>query len=125
MLLIDTRRDERINRLTQRPSRSGQPQDPATVVLQVHHHVAGLLGQPRAGGVGGHAVVAHPAGGVLDAEEHSVESRAAKIVTVCFLTTGDSGYQRRQCRADLGKRKIGLDEEGLRRDGPPDRAIKD
>jgi hypothetical protein len=38
-------------------------------VLEVHHQIAGQLGQPRAGRVGGHAEDPHAAGGVLDDEE--------------------------------------------------------
>ena len=38
-------------------------------VVEVHEQVAGLLGQPGAGGVGGDAEDVHAAGGVLDDEE--------------------------------------------------------
>jgi hypothetical protein len=38
-------------------------------VVEIHGEVAGLLGQPGAGGVGGDAEDVHPAGGVLDDEE--------------------------------------------------------
>jgi hypothetical protein len=42
----------------------------ATVgIVEVHEQVAGLLGQPGAGGMGGDAEDVHPAGGVLDDEE--------------------------------------------------------
>ena len=39
-------------------------------VVEVHDQVAGLLGEPGAGGVGGDAEDVHPSGDVLDREEH-------------------------------------------------------
>ena len=41
----------------------------AAGVVEVHEQVAGLLGQPGAGGMGGDAEDVHAAGGVLDDEE--------------------------------------------------------
>jgi hypothetical protein len=41
----------------------------AAPVVEVHDQVAGLLGQPGAGGLGGDAEQVDPAGGVLDDEE--------------------------------------------------------
>ena len=41
----------------------------AAGVVEVHEQVAGLLGEPGAGGVGGDAEDVHAAGGVLDDEE--------------------------------------------------------
>ena len=38
-------------------------------VVEVHEEIAGLLGQPGSGGVGGDAEDVHAAGGVLDDEE--------------------------------------------------------
>jgi hypothetical protein len=38
-------------------------------VVEVHEQVAGLLSQPRSGGVGGDAEDVHAAGGVFDDEE--------------------------------------------------------
>jgi hypothetical protein len=45
-----------------------EPEAPVGVV-EVHDQVAGLLGQPCSGRVGGDAQDVHPAGGVLDDEE--------------------------------------------------------
>ena len=42
---------------------------PPAGVVEVHEQVAGLLGQPGAGGVGGDAEDVYAAGGVLDDEE--------------------------------------------------------
>ena len=46
-------------------------QEPATStgVLEIHDQVAGLLGKPGPGGVGGDAQDVHATGGVLDDEE--------------------------------------------------------
>jgi len=41
----------------------------ALCVVEIHGEVAGLLGQPGAGGVGGDPEDVHAAGGVLDGEE--------------------------------------------------------
>jgi hypothetical protein len=41
----------------------------AAGVVEIHAEVAGLLGQPGAGGMGGDAEQVHPAGGALDDEE--------------------------------------------------------
>jgi hypothetical protein len=45
-----------------------KPEAP-TGVIEVHAEVAGLLGQPGSGGVGGDAEDVHTAGGVFDDEE--------------------------------------------------------
>ncbi len=42
----------------------------ASLVLEVHEQVAGLLGHPLAGGVGGYPGQVHAAGAVLDEEQH-------------------------------------------------------
>ena len=46
-----------------------QESEAAPGVVEVHEQVAGQLGQPGAGGVGGDSKDVHPAGGVLDDEE--------------------------------------------------------
>ena len=46
-----------------------QEPEAAAGVVEVHEQVAGLLGQPGAGGMRGDAEDVHPAGGVLDDEE--------------------------------------------------------
>jgi hypothetical protein len=43
--------------------------EPPPGVVEVHDRVAGLLGQPRAGRLGGDGEQVHATGGVLDDEE--------------------------------------------------------
>ena len=45
-----------------------------TGVVKVHAEVAGLLGQPRSGGMCGDAEDVYAAGGVHDGEEHILNS---------------------------------------------------
>jgi hypothetical protein len=53
-------------------------------VVEVHEQVAGQLGQPGAGRVGGDPEEVHPAGGVLDDEEciEPVQGRRLKMQQV-------------------------------------------
>ena len=53
-------------------------------VVEVHEQVAGLLGHPGAGRVGGDTQDVHPAGGVLDDEERiqSVQGDGVEVKQV-------------------------------------------
>ena len=57
-------------------------QEPATStgILEIHDQVAGLLGQPGCGGMGGDAPDVHAAGGVLDDEERVTRTAAAGVM---------------------------------------------
>ena len=85
-----------------------EPEAPVGVV-EVHEQVAGLLGQPGSGRVGGDAQDVYPAGGVLDDEER-VEPVQGDRVDVEQVA---------------GQDRLGLRAEELRpgRPGPPRRGV--
>jgi hypothetical protein len=55
-----------------------EPEEP-TGILEIHGQVAGLMGQPGSGRMGGAAQDAHPAGGVLDDEERGEPVRSDRL----------------------------------------------
>ena len=75
-------------------------------VVEVHQQVAGLLGEPGAGGVGGDAQDVHPPGGVLDDEE-DVEAAQGDGVEVEQVAGEDGvGLRSRNC-AQVGPARRG------------------
>ena len=96
----------------------------AAGVVEIHDEVAGLLGQPGAGGVGGDAEDVYPAGAVLDDEERvqpvqgdGVEVNRSHARIACAgpqeFGPGGSGSPRRW--VDAGA----VQDESRRRRGAP------
>ena len=79
-----------------------QEPEASTGVVEVHEQVAGLLGEPGSGGVGGDAEDVHAAGGVLDDEERvePVQGDGVEVEQVA------------------GQDRVGLRAEELAQDGP-------
>jgi transposase len=60
-------------------------------VCQVHEQVAGLLGHPRPGRVGGHAEDVHPAGGKLQHQQHVQALEQHRVDVEAGRTPGSPG----------------------------------
>jgi len=77
-----------------------EEQEAAVGVVEVHERVAGLLGEPGAGGVGSDAEDVHAAGGVLDDEDRvqpvqgdRVEVNKSQARTACACARRNSPHE--------------------------------
>jgi hypothetical protein len=53
------------------------------VILEVHQEITGLLGHPRARGMGGDSGQVHAPGAMLNEEQHSVECSFVAVHRIC------------------------------------------
>ena len=79
---------------------------PVGAVVEVHEQVAGLLGQPRSGRVGGDAEDVHPAGGVLDDEERVEPAQGDRVEVEQVAGQDRLGLRGRNC-AQVGPARRG------------------
>ena len=75
-MAVNTASNAAMNLVSRSPD---EKPEASTGVVEIHEEVASLLGQPRAGGVGGDTEDVHAAGGVLDDEERVEPVQADRV----------------------------------------------